>query len=53
MSVYMYIDKVEKVPMRCYGEKPRSFYALNPSGGIPVAIIRGKVIAESKYEVCI
>ena len=42
------IDKVEKVPMRCYGEKPRSFFALNPSGGIPVAIIKGKVIAESK-----
>jgi glutathione S-transferase len=41
--------KVEKIPMRCYGEKPKSFFDLNPSGGIPVAIVKGKVISESKY----
>ena len=39
--------KVEKVPMRCYGDKPQSFYQLSPSGGIPVAIIKGRVISES------
>jgi len=38
---------VEKVPMRCYGDKPQSFYQLSPSGGIPVAIIKGRVISES------
>jgi glutathione S-transferase len=33
--------------MRCYGDKPRSFMQINPSGGIPVAVIKGKTIAES------
>lgn len=39
--------QVIKVPMRCYGDKPESFYKLNPSGGIPVATIKGKTLAES------
>ena len=33
--------------MRCYGNKPNSFMQINPSGGIPVAIIKGKIITES------
>ena len=32
--------KVIKVAMRCYGDKPRSFMQINPSGGIPVAIVK-------------
>lgn len=39
--------KVSKVPMSCYGDKPPAFRRISPSGGIPVAIIDGKVIAES------
>eukprot|EP00596_Hydrurales_sp_CCMP1899_P004116 CAMPEP_0119039994 /NCGR_PEP_ID=MMETSP1177-20130426/9779_1 /TAXON_ID=2985 /ORGANISM="Ochromonas sp, Strain CCMP1899" /LENGTH=464 /DNA_ID=CAMNT_0007004597 /DNA_START=243 /DNA_END=1634 /DNA_ORIENTATION=+ len=39
--------KVEKVAMRCYGDKPRSFIQINPGGGIPVAIVKGKTICES------
>lgn len=35
--------KVVKVPMRCYGDKPRSFMQINPSGGIPVAVIKVRV----------
>jgi glutathione S-transferase len=27
--------------------RPRSFYELSPSGGIPVAIIKGRVMSES------
>ncbi|KAL1499845.1 hypothetical protein AB1Y20_012529 [Prymnesium parvum] len=38
---------VEKVNMNCYGEKPGWFWAMQPSGGIPVARIDGKVITES------
>mmetsp|Transcript_12453 Transcript_12453/g.18695 ORF Transcript_12453/g.18695 Transcript_12453/m.18695 type:complete len:349 (-) Transcript_12453:59-1105(-) len=34
--------------MRCYGSKPASFLALNPSGGIPLILLDGKVIKESK-----
>ena len=30
--------KVEKINMRCYGEKPGSFQRLQPNGAIPVAI---------------
>ena len=26
--------------MRCYGDKPASFMKMNPSGGIPVAIVK-------------
>ena len=36
-----------KVPMSCYGDKPSSFLQLNPSGGIPVATIRGVTLSES------
>ena len=32
--------KVIKVAMRCYGDKPQSFMKMNPSGGIPVAIVK-------------
>uniref|UniRef100_A0A7S0LIK9 GST N-terminal domain-containing protein n=1 Tax=Coccolithus braarudii TaxID=221442 RepID=A0A7S0LIK9_9EUKA len=38
---------VEKVNMNCYGEKPAWFWAMQPSGGIPVAKIDGQVIRES------
>ena len=52
-KVWLYLEekqvpyKVEKVPMSCYGRKPAEFLKLNPSGGIPVAVVRGKVIKES------
>ena len=39
--------KVEKVNMNCYGEKPAWFWAMQPSGGIPVAKLDGEVIRES------
>ena len=39
--------KVEKVPLRCYGEKPSSFLRVSPSGMLPVINIRGKIISES------
>lgn len=39
--------KVEKVPMSCYGDKPASFLRMNPSGGIPVATIKGRTLSES------
>ena len=38
---------VEKVNMNCYGDKPAWFWAMQPSGGIPVAKIDGRVIRES------
>jgi len=38
---------VEKVNMNCYGDKPAWFWAMQPSGGIPVAKIDGQVIRES------
>ncbi|KAK3250640.1 hypothetical protein CYMTET_39985 [Cymbomonas tetramitiformis] len=38
---------VSKVAMNCYGEKPQSFWQMQPSGGIPVAVIDGRVIRES------
>ena len=31
--------RIEKINMRCYGDKPPSFQKLQPSGQIPVAII--------------
>lgn len=52
-KVWLYLEekrvpyRVEKVPMSCYGRKPAEFLRLNPSGGIPVAVVRGKVIKES------
>ncbi|GAB5368464.1 hypothetical protein AAMO2058_001321500 [Amorphochlora amoebiformis] len=39
--------KINFVPMSCYGRKPQEFLQIQPSGGIPVAIIKGKVISES------
>ena len=39
--------KIEKVNMNCYGQKPASFLAMQPSGGIPVAKLDGAVIRES------
>ena len=29
--------------MRCYGDKPQSFMKMNPSGGIPVAIVKVRI----------
>ena len=39
--------RVEKINMRCYGEKPGSFLRIQPNGLIPVAIIDGKVYNQS------
>lgn len=39
--------RVEKINMRCYGDKPREFLRLQPSGNIPVARIHGKVYGQS------
>jgi glutathione S-transferase len=39
--------RVEKVNMRCYGDKPASFMRMQPSGQIPVAVIDGKVYGQS------
>ena len=39
--------KVEKINMRCYGDKPASFLRIQPGGQIPVAIINGKVYGQS------
>mmetsp|Transcript_8888 Transcript_8888/g.11462 ORF Transcript_8888/g.11462 Transcript_8888/m.11462 type:complete len:552 (+) Transcript_8888:112-1767(+) len=39
--------RIEKVNMRCYGDKPQSFLKVQPSGNIPVAIIDGQVYGQS------
>lgn len=39
--------RVEKINMRCYGEKPASFMMLQPGGNIPVAIIDGVTYNQS------
>lgn len=39
--------RVEKINMRCYGEKPADFMRLQPSGQIPVAIIDGRTYGQS------
>lgn len=39
--------RVEKVNMRCYGDKPASFMRMQPSGQIPVAVIDGRVYGQS------
>jgi glutathione S-transferase len=39
--------RVEKINMRCYGDKPASFTKIQPGGQIPVAIIKGKVYGQS------
>lgn len=39
--------RIEKVNMRCYGDKPPEFTRLQPSGQIPVAIVDGRVYGQS------
>jgi glutathione S-transferase len=39
--------RVEKINMRCYGEKPASFARIQPGGQIPVAIIDGRTYGQS------
>lgn len=39
--------RVLKSPLRCYGEKTKEHLRVSPSGMLPVAVINGKVIAES------
>ena len=39
--------RVEKVNMRCYGDKPASFFKIQPGGQIPVAIIDGRIYGQS------
>ena len=39
--------RVEKINMRCYGEKPASFTRMQPSGNIPVCIIDGVTYNQS------
>jgi glutathione S-transferase len=39
--------RVEKINMRCYGDKPNSFLRLQPNGNIPVCIIDGRVYGQS------
>ena len=39
--------KVEKAPLRCYGEKSREFLMVSPRGMLPVGIINGRTISES------
>lgn len=52
--VWLYLEekqlpyKIQTVPMSCYGDKPPSFLELSPSGNIPVVIIKGRVVTESK-----
>jgi len=52
-KVWMFLEekrvsyRVEKINMRCYGEKPPSFQRLQPSGAIPVAEIDGVVYRQS------
>lgn len=38
---------IEKINMRCYGDKPPSFLAKVPSGLLPVLEIDGRVVTES------
>ena len=39
--------RVEKINMRCYGDKPAAFTRMQPSGQIPAAVIDGKVFGQS------
>lgn len=39
--------RVEKINMRCYGDKPPSFLRIQPGGQIPVAVIDGQVYGQS------
>eukprot|EP00889_Picochlorum_renovo_P000557 jgi/Picre1/27587/NNA_000552.t1 len=38
---------IEKINMRCYGDKPREFLEKVPSGLLPVLEVNGQVITES------
>ena len=55
-KVWLYLEekqipyRIVKVPLRCYGDKPRSFLQLNPSGGLPVAVIRGICVVQPDNE---
>lgn len=40
---------MEKINMRCYGDKPKSFLSKVPSGLLPVMEIDGRVVTESVY----
>jgi glutathione S-transferase len=40
--------KIELVPMRSYGDKPREFLQKVPSGLLPAIEVNGKVITESQ-----
>ena len=39
--------RVEKAPLRCYGEKSHDFLRVSPRGMLPVATIKGQTIRES------
>ena len=39
--------RVEKINMRCYGEKPADFTRMQPSGQIPVAVVDGRIYGQS------
>ena len=39
--------RIEKINMRCCGDKPMSFQMMQPSGQIPVAIIDGTIYRQS------
>lgn len=40
--------KIDLVPMRSYGDKPREFLQKVPSGLLPAIEVNGKVITESQ-----
>ena len=40
--------RIEKINMRCYGDKPPSFTAKVPSGLLPVLELDGRIITESE-----
>lgn len=40
--------RVEKVPMNCYGSKPRSFLEINPRGLLPAMKLDGEVVTDSQ-----
>ena len=52
-KVWMYLEekripyRVQKVPMRCYGQKPAWFSRLSATGLLPVAEIDGDIVTES------
>jgi glutathione S-transferase len=40
--------KIDLVPMRSYGDKPRSFLQKVPSGLLPAIEVDGKIVTESQ-----